>query len=195
GLVTSKESAMRFIKEQLTRNIFYTDAALVSLAYAAAEDNCMNEILELDMLCTAVKLPGESRNASNKIGLRLLKIFRQVENCCFSNQYYNEILSGKALGHYCIAFGILAQSLHAGKHESVAGFYYNAASAFVINAVKLVPLGQQDGQEMLLALFPLIDKLAGQSMDPNKKMIGYCCAGFDIRCMQHEKLYSRLYMS
>ena len=30
---------------------------------------------------------------------------------------------------------------------------------------------------------------------PDKDLLGLCCAGFDIRCMQHEQLYSRLYMS
>jgi urease accessory protein len=46
-----------------------------------------------------------------------------------------------------------------------------------------------------MSLFPLINELVQQSLLPDKDMIGYCCAGFDIRSMQHEQLYSRLYMS
>jgi len=59
----------------------------------------------------------------------------------------------------------------------------------------LVPLGQKAGQEILFSLHSLIENLAKKSITPNKDLIGLCCTGFDIRCMQHEQLYSRLYMS
>jgi urease accessory protein len=32
-------------------------------------------------------------------------------------------------------------------------------------------------------------------LEADRDMIGMSCPGFDIRCMQHEQLYSRLYMS
>ena len=81
------------------------------------------------------------------------------------------------------------------KQDALYGFYYNAAAGFVTNCVKLIPLGQQDGQEILFSLLPLMQQLAEQSMQPDKDLIGLCCTGFDIRSMQHEQLYSRLYMS
>ncbi|MGB8192919.1 MAG: urease accessory UreF family protein, partial [Chitinophagaceae bacterium] len=72
---------------------------------------------------------------------------------------------------------------------------YNAAAGMVTNSVKLIPLGQQDGQQLLFSFHELIEKLAAQSVSPDRELIGMCCIGFDIRCMQHEQLYSRLYMS
>jgi len=75
------------------------------------------------------------------------------------------------------------------------GFYYNAAAGMVTNSVKLIPLGQQDGQEILFSMQPLINELVENTLKPDKDLIGLCCTGFDIRCMQHEGLYSRLYMS
>ena len=77
----------------------------------------------------------------------------------------------------------------------LTGFYYNTAVGFVTNSVKLIPLGQQDGQELLFSLHPIIDKLVEESMQPDRDLLGLCCPGFDIRCIQHESLYSRLYMS
>jgi len=61
--------------------------------------------------------------------------------------------------------------------------------------VKLVPLSQQHGQEILFSFQALINELSAKSMEPDKDLIGVCCTGFDIRSMQHERLYSRLYMS
>jgi urease accessory protein len=195
GIVNDKKSAKEFVIEQLSQNICYTDAALLSLTYDAACNNDLKAIVALDNICSAVKLPKEMRLASNKLGIRLLKIFEQNGTFILPKKYKEYILSEEAFGHYCIVFGLLAHAMHIDKKEALTAFYYNAATGFVINAVKLIPLGQQDGQEILMSLFPLINELVQQSLSPDEEMIGYCCAGFDIRCMQHEELYSRLYMS
>ena len=49
------------------------------------------------------------------------------------------------------------------KADALTGYYYNAAAGFVTNCVKLIPLGQHDGQEILFSLQPLIKKLWFQS--------------------------------
>lgn len=195
GLITNKVKAEEFVIQQLSQNIYYTDAALVSLAYDAAANNDFEIILNLDEISNAVKLPMETRFASNKLGMRVLKIFENNNEFILPNKYKTHITNKEAYGHYCIAFALLAYSLDIKKQEALAGFFYNAASGFITNTVKLIPLGQQDGQEILMSLFPLMNDLAEKSVNPDKELIGYCCAGFDIRCMQHERLYSRLYMS
>jgi urease accessory protein len=195
SIVRNKETAKAFITEMLSRNLQYTDAAFVSLAFDAAESGCFQTILELDEECNAVKLPKEIRQASQKLGMRLIKIFQPVNKSELAGQYKAAIEMKSAFGHYCIAFGLLAYELGIKKEETLTGFYYNAAAGMVTNSVKLVPLGQQDGQEILFSLQPLINQLVENTMVPDKDLVGLCCTGFDIRCMQHEQLYSRLYMS
>ena len=75
GIVFNKETAKQFVTQQLTQNICYTDAAFASLAYDAANFDDLNEIMILDETCSALKLAKEMRQASNKLGVRLLKIF------------------------------------------------------------------------------------------------------------------------
>ena len=195
NIVKDKSTAKAFITEMLCRNLQYTDAAFVSLAFEAATKNDLQTIVELDAECTAVKLPMEMRQASKKLGMRLLKIFQPLSTNDLILEYNNALQSQQATGNYCIAFGIIAQSMNISKQDALYGFYYNAAAGFVTNSVKLIPLGQQDGQEILFSLMPVMQQLAEQSMNIDKDLIGLCCTGFDIRCMQHEQLYSRLYMS
>lgn len=190
-IVTAKE----FVTQMLCRNLRYTDAALVSLSHAASVNNDFERITELDELCTAVKLPKEMRMASGKLGLRLVKIFRSLSESSIALQYAAAVKEKKLHGHYCIAFGIYAQALGLTKKEALTGFYYNAAAGFVTNSVKLIPLSQQAGQELLFSLHDLIGQLVEDTLDPEEESIGVCCSGFDIRSMQHERLYSRLYMS
>jgi urease accessory protein len=82
-----------------------------------------------------------------------------------------------------------------GLREALTGYYYNVAAGMVTNCVKLIPMGQQDGQRLLFSLHPLMAELVEKSQEPDRELIGLGCAGLDIRCMQHEQLYSRLYMS
>ncbi|QHV94202.1 urease accessory protein UreF [Spirosoma endbachense] len=195
GVVHNVTTAKMFVEEMLGRNLFYTDAALASLAYDAATRNDWNELVTLDDECTAVKLPKEMRQASQKLGIRLMKLFQPLCDNALANQYREAIQNQEVMGHYCLVFGLFAQALQIPKADAMTGFYYNAAGGMVTNCVKLVPLGQQDGQEILFSLHPLIQKLVTDTLQPNRELIGLCCPGFDIRSMQHEQLYSRLYMS
>jgi urease accessory protein len=195
GIVKDLLSAKAFVTGMLSQNIHYTDAAIVSLLHAAIEANDTAELKTLDELCTAVKLPKEMRQASHKLGQRLIKIFQPLCNSEWLNRYAIAIQSKQLTGHYCLAFGIIACALQIPKEDALTGFYYNAAAGFVTNCVKLVPLSQQSGQELLFSLQPLITSLVQKNVQPDKELIGLCSTGFDIRSMQHEQLYSRLYMS
>ncbi|WP_448697404.1 urease accessory protein UreF [Mucilaginibacter sp. AW1-3] len=195
GVVNDAISAKAFVTEMLTQNLQYTDAALMSLSYDAALTGKIDQILALDAECNAVKLPREMRQASQKLGTRLLKIFQEYCDDNLLNMYRQAVDNKETYGHYCIAFGIIAAIQNIEKKAALTGFYYNAAMGMITNSVKLIPLGQQDGQRLLFAIKPLIGELAERSLNPDKELIGLCCTGFDIRCMQHEDLYSRLYMS
>ena len=195
GIVNNLSSVRNFVSDMLTDNLQYTDAAFVSLAFDAAAEKNIEIIFQLDAECTAVKIPEEIRMASRRMGNRLIKIFKTLSQNNITDQYIKSVNEQKSMGHYCIAFGLLAQGLNISKRDALTGFYYNAAAGFITNSVKLIPLGQQDGQEILFSLQPLLESLTEKSMVPDKDLIGLCCAGFDIRSMQHEKLYSRLYMS
>ena len=207
GVVRDAGTAGAFVREMLTRNLFYTDAALVALSYQATAGQDLDGLLELDGLCEAVKLPREVRQASRKLGMRLLKIFGgKVAGSATGNDvrrgiigimgiYGGAVQAKQTPGHYCIAFGSCAAALGTGLREALTGYYYNAAAGMITNCVKLIPIGQQDGQELLFALQPLIGDLVEKTLEPDRELIGMCCAGLDIRCMQHEQLYSRLYMS
>lgn len=195
GLVNNADTTKNFVTEMLSHNLQYTDATFVSLAYDAAQQQDFKKITALDIECSAVKLPFEMRQASQKLGIRLIKIFQPLCTNETADQYRTAIQLKRAAGHYCIVFGLYAAALGIDKKDALTGFYYNAAVGFVTNSVKLIPLGQQDGQELLFSLQPLMEQLAENTMQPDTDMIGLCCAGFDIACMQHEELYSRLYMS
>ena len=195
GLVNNLETASAYIYQMLSQNLQFTDAALVSLAFDAACHNDFERLVQLDEECTAVKLPFEVRTGSKKLGTRLIKIFELNTEEAIAKKYARAVRENKIDGHYCIAFGLFGSALKIKKEDLLTGFYHNAASGHITNCVKLIPLGQKDGQKILFGMQPFIEELVNKTMEPDLLKLGICCTGFDIRCMQHEQLYSRLYMS
>jgi urease accessory protein len=195
GIVADANSAELFVRNMLEHNLAYNDAAFVSLAYAAAGNADLASLLDLDRECGALKAPAETRQASRKLGVRLFKIFESHAGSPLVEACAQAIAAGKAEGHHAIIFGLYARVFEIPLYEAVYSFCYAAAVNMITNSVKLVPLGQLSGQDILFRLEPVLARVAQTAIGLQRELVGVCNVGFDIRCMQHEKLYSRLYMS
>ena len=194
-IVHNVETAQEFVENMLKYNLKYNDGAFVKLAYEATQREDLDALLQLDQECNALKCPKEIRQASQKLGLRLIKIFKRKKQSSFMEAYEEAIRNRKATSHYSLVFGIYTCLLDIPQYEALFGFYYTSVAGMITNAVKLVPLGQLDGQDILFDLYPVIDKTVQETIELERDYVGLCNTSFDIRCMQHERLYSRLYMS
>ena len=195
GLVYNTVSAEIFIVQVLTSNLKFNDASFMFLAYEAARAGDLGSIIGLDQELTALKCAKEIRQASQKLGLRLMKVFSRHLTSDLTAGYQKAIDEKLNDGHYCLAFGLYAHLMKIPLELALFAFYYNAAVGLVTNSVKLVPLGQLDGQDILFNLQPTIKRLVGETIRLERSLVGFCNMALDIRCMQHERLYSRLYMS
>jgi urease accessory protein len=195
GKVFDVATAKDFVTAMLTQNLQYNDAAFASLAFDAAAQKDINTLITLDEECSAFKVASQLKQASIKLGKSLLKIYTASITDDFFHTYYNAVLNKKSKGNYCITFGLISALSGIEKKDALAGFYYNAAAGYITNCVKLIPLGQQDGQKILFSIIDTINELANHTHIPDRAMLGRSCTALDIRCMQHEHLYSRLYMS
>lgn len=91
-----------------------------------------------------------------------------------------------------------------GRATAVAGIplpeilplYLHAFTANLVSAaVRLVPLGQTDGQVVLQALFPVMDQLAEEAVDASVEDLGTCAFGSDLAAMKHEDMTTRIFKS
>ena len=93
------------------------------------------------------------------------------------------------------AYGVFCFSVGIDKVKAMEGYLYAYVSASIINAVKLIPLSQNEGQKILYKCYKFFDEIIDMLLSLDIKDLCLSTPGFDIRCMQHEALYSRLYMS
>ena len=195
NLVKNMASTQEFVESMLKNNYKFNDGLAVKLAYDFTLENNLDQILKLDRESNALKAPREVREGSQKLGMRLIKIYHQLLDDPFLNTINDLILEKKMHGHYAVIYGIITALFKLDKEKATCAFLYNAAVGIITNAVKLVPLGQTDGQQIIYNVQPLIESLTLEIMELDRDLHGVCNAALDIKCMQHEHLYSRLYMS
>lgn len=195
GKVNSKASLEQYVQTQLSQNWIYNDGAYLSLAFDAMQTGDLARLIQLDQQLGASKIARESREGSYKLGVRLLKIFSRYEQNETLTAFGQAISSQQCKGFFPIVFAVVAQAMQLDKAETLYAFYYNSAVGAVTNGVKLVPLSQMDGQDILFALRQPIAQAVENSLTPDPDWLGAATLASDIRSMQHETLYSRLYMS
>ena len=192
GLVNSTETAALFLNNMLSSSILHNDAAYVRLAYEAMkEKDSYERIVVLDEECSAMKSPREIREASHKLGTRLLKIFiEEGQKCDFLTKFGDYVTKNISVGNYPVVYGALCYLMEIPLEEAITAFYFSTATGMVTNAVKLVPLGQLEGQKILFEVKRNIPSWVEKTMNLEEDKIGLCKGGFDLSSMQHEGLYS-----
>lgn len=195
NLITNKSQLKTFIQHQLRYNLVYNDVAFVRFAYIYAQQQDFVQLQNLSQLIQALKSASELRNASLKLGQRLLKIFRTHFSGDLMENIHQAVDKKTLKPHYPLLFGIYAQVLGASLEASLEAFLYNLLMGMITNGVKLVPLGQLDGQAIFFELESELNKALTKTMQVEARDLGRCSIGIELRSMQHESLYSRLYMS
>lgn len=75
-----------------------------------------------------------------------------------------------------------------------ARMYLHAFTSNLVSAgIRLIPIGQTDGQKVLTALTPLCETLAAEAMETGIEDIASTAFLADIASMTHETQYSRLF--
>lgn len=184
GKIFDSESSFEFLKSELEESFIYSDLLAVRLAY----ENFSNpqKIQELDEIFTASKTPYEIREASRKLANRFTKTVNEMKN---ENGFFFQC----SIFNFPLAYGVYCAKNGIDKESSLSAFLYSQTSARVTNLVKLVPLSQTDGQKILHKLIQIFPEIIEENEQLSEDDFCRSCPSIDIRCMQHEFLYTRLY--
>lgn len=196
NLLTNKEDALNFISYWLQYSFLYTDLLSALLAYDATQCKSMETIDRIEEIIEASRIPFELREASRKLGSRFCKLVQStmpIEATSFFSKYIEHRL--KRNTYYPSAYGIFCAELGLDKEEILLRYIYSQASAMVTNAVKCIPLSQTDGQQILYELQTTIENMVERVQALDESWLCVSTPLFDLRSMEHEHLYSRLYMS
>lgn len=193
-LVNDGETAKKYLEYQLESAFLHSELLVARLAYEYTVEEDLEKLQMLEQISQMARTPMELRSANFKLGNRFIKAVHAmgIEHSFLDK--YLEICQKTGTSH-AVAYGVFCGCLGIDKEESLMSYMYAQTSSNVTNAVKLVPLSQTVGQKILYEchgkFFELMEKV--ETLDESDLFAS--TPGLDIRAMQHETLYSRLYMS
>ena len=197
-IICDGETAFRYIENNIKYNFLYTELLAVKLAFEYAENNNVDKLLELDEIIIVSKSPLEIRNAAVKLSSRFVKTLNNIKIEYENNIFHEYSCLAKRKGiisTYAVSYGVFCAAVGIDKKMALESFLYSQTSGCITNCVKLVPLSQTQGQQLLYRCYGIFEEVLNIIENLTIEKLCLSTPGFDIRCMQHESLYSRLYMS
>ena len=160
----------------------------------------------LDEIYGASRGPFELREGSRKLATRFEKTTDAFcEIPLLANGTHGENSTGSASEmhgaktaayqavYFPVAYGAHCAERGIPLEECLAAFTYSQVSARVTTCVKLVPLSQSEGQRILYSLMKNFSDIVAKCFTLSENDLCRSSPGLDLRAMQHEYLYSRLY--
>ena len=148
----------------------------------------------LERLIFASRSARESRHAQQKIGRRWLNLAREIAPDADWQTLQTAQKRGVPLSP-ALVYGWTCHHLSVTRDDALAGFLYGNIVSSVNNAVRLLLIGQTRGQVIVAQMLPLIERARAEfaAQDPLDFWTNVPMAESDA--MNHEILYSRLFMS
>ena len=194
GAVHDGKELARYVEDLLVHGISRREAVAVAVAHHAAITNKLAPALKVDHELDELKLGRDSRLASRQMGRQVMKVAaEQIRDSRLLRDYRVAIEEGRTPGHIPIAMGMTLGVCRWSRQDTVAAFLYQTAQGFVSAAMKLLPIGQQEGQQLLARWGPLIAELS-HGVKPQEGLVSWSPV-HDIYGMRHARLESRLFRS
>jgi urease accessory protein len=192
GDVADAASLQRWLTVLIGEGGVFCDAALFANAHravAANDDTLLRATAEL----AAALAPSKERHLETTSQGRAFIEAAQAAWPCAALMHLESLWDGPIA--YPVAVAVAAAG-HRVPLEPALHAYLHAAAANLISAgVRLIPLGQTDGQRVLAALEPAIAAAAARAASTALVDIGGAAFRADLASMRHETQYTRLFRS
>lgn len=131
---------------------------------------------------------------SSEQGEAALKILTQIHPSFYVDQLNAHVQQGRGVPLsilFGVQFGMGTLPLDMG----LVGFFHAFVSNLITAGIKLIPLGQSDGQRALIALEPIVYHMANSVLDLPLDELGSAALMVDWTSVSHEHQYTRLFRS
>ncbi|WP_332903298.1 urease accessory protein UreF [Falsiroseomonas bella] len=193
GAVTRRHELVAYVEAALLRGAGAVDAGLLALAWRAAEagaDAALDEIVELGAAWRGTaELALEAMQPGAAFASVTLAAWPEPRFAAFAARHPGRLT-------HAVAFGAAA-AWHGVPLRTACFGWLNAFAANVVSAgVRLVPLGQTDGQIATAALLPAIAEATEAALAvEDADVLGSAALAIDLFSMRHETQYTRLFRS
>ena len=194
GAVQNAEDLSRYVLELLVAGIGEREAVAVGLAHDACVSGLIDGAFNADRELEAMKLGQESRAASRQMGRQIIRLAaNQRSQHPLIDDYRAAVEAERAPGHLAVTFGLTLAAAGWSKEDTIAAYLYQTATGFIAAAMKLLPIGQREGQRLLESWLKIIERISRQAAQ--RRTLRSWSPVQDIYAMRHSRLESRLFRS
>jgi urease accessory protein len=185
GLVRDRSSLEGWLTDVLRHGAGWSDAVLLTHAFAAAGDS--GRLAEIAALADALPATSELHLETIMQGDAFTRVTEAVWPGLESRLPPDPA--------YPVAVGVAAARHGLPLPATLAAFLHALAANLVSAGVRLIPLGQTDGQKALAALGPVVEEVSAAARVTSLDDLGTATAMVDWCSMRHEQQYTRLFRS
>ena len=194
GAVRDAEELSRYVVESLTTGMGEREAVAVGMAHEAYVSGVLETAFNADRELEAMKLGRESRTASRQMGRQVMRLAAdQRARQPLIEEYLAAVEAEQTPGHLAVTVGLTLAAAGWSKKDTIAAFLYQAATGFVAAAMKLLPIGQREGQRLLESWLGVIEPISLKAA--HQQVLQSWSPIQDIYAMRHNRLESRLFRS
>ena len=195
GHVSDREGLEAFVVAHLEGASGPADAVAVVAAVRAAVAGDQAAWLELDGRLEAMKTVPEFRAASRQMGRQTARVAAAVAQDPLVVTLARAIEDGLTPGHHAAVFGAALGRRGVDGEAAATAFLYSTAALLVGAGLRLISLGQVDGQRVLAAVLPRVARLAATAaVTPISEMWSFTPA-LELAGLRHAGLEMRLFRS
>jgi len=180
GTVTSADEVREWIASLLVHGSGWNDAVLFATAFDARDE--VRE--EIDELALALAASRERDLEISDLGQSFSKAVATLSTAQTIN-----------FQTYPVAVAAACQKTCIDKRSGLLSYLQAFSNNLIAVAVRLVPLGQSKGLEVMRDMMPVISQTAERAMWATLSDLGSSTLLSDIAAMKHESQYSRVFRS
>ncbi len=192
GDITDRETLMRWLAVMIGEGGGFCDAVFLVHAHRAIDtgnDAALRATAEL----AAAFVPSKERLLEITAQGRAFLDASSAAWSCPALTRLEAVWSGPIAQP--IAVGVTCAGHRIGCEPALHGFLHALVANWISAGVRLIPLGQTDGQRVLAALEPAVAAAAQRALVTRLEDVGSCAFRADIATMRHETQYTRLFRS
>ena len=195
GRVRDAAGLEAFIVAHLEGSTGPCDAVAAAHATRMAVAGDLAAVIALDARLDATKCVPEFRAASRQMGRQTLRAASALGDDRFLAGLLGAVEDGLTPGHHAVAFGCALGGAGADGERTAAAYLYSTAALLVGAGLRLIALGQVEGQRVLAALRPRVARLGSEAGVRTVEEMWSFNPGLELAGIRHATLDTRLFRS
>jgi urease accessory protein len=184
------------IKVYIEYQIGPADCAALGSSYEYAQGSDLQKLLEVDEILFSMKLIRETREATTRSGIQLLRCVSSfIINHEILNKYQEAIKVKQASGVYAVALAVVSSALRIPKRKAGLMMLYAFSVSLVGAALRLGMIQHLEGQRIVHELKPSMLNTVNNNIDRPLTGMWQFVPDIDIIQITHERMGSKMFIT